>query len=169
MTEMRDLGIVYITGGASGLGAAVVEAVAAAGGKPAVLDRVEPQSGVPHAVTDVADSAAVASSVEELVRTVGPPDAVVTAAGTDSCGPLATVPAEDWERVIRVNLIGTAAVVRACLPHLERSRGTVVTIGSTLGLKAAGTPLPTARRSSASSASRARSRPSVAIRWVSHC
>jgi NAD(P)-dependent dehydrogenase (short-subunit alcohol dehydrogenase family) len=63
---------------------------------------------------------------------------VVTAAGTDSCGPLATVPAEDWERVIRVNLIGTAAVVRACLPHLERSRGTVVTIGSTLGLRAAG-------------------------------
>ena len=46
--------------------------------------------------------------------------------------PLATVPAEDWERVIRVNLIGTAAVA-ACLPHLERSRGTVVTIGSTWG------------------------------------
>ncbi len=138
MTELRDLGIVYVTGGASGLGAAVVEAVAAAGGKPAVLDRVAPESGVPHAITDVADTAAVAASVDELVRTVGPPDAVVTAAGTDSCGPLATVPAEDWERVIRVNLIGTAAVVRACLPHVERSHGTVVTIGSTLGLRAAG-------------------------------
>lgn len=35
-----------------------------------------------------------------------------------------------------VNLLGTAAVVRAALPHLERSRGKVITVGSTLGLKA---------------------------------
>jgi NAD(P)-dependent dehydrogenase (short-subunit alcohol dehydrogenase family) len=63
---------------------------------------------------------------------------VVTAAGTDACGPLATVPAEDWERTIKVNLIGTAAVVRAALPHLERAHGRVVTVGSTLGLRAAG-------------------------------
>jgi len=35
-----------------------------------------------------------------------------------------------------VNLLGTAAVVRAALPHLARSRGTVVTVASTLGLRA---------------------------------
>jgi short-subunit dehydrogenase len=38
--------------------------------------------------------------------------------------------------VIKVNLLGTAAVVRAALPYLERSRGTVVTCASTLGIKA---------------------------------
>jgi NAD(P)-dependent dehydrogenase (short-subunit alcohol dehydrogenase family) len=41
-----------------------------------------------------------------------------------------------WERVVRVNLFGTAAVVRASLPHLERSSGRVVTVASTLGLRA---------------------------------
>jgi NAD(P)-dependent dehydrogenase (short-subunit alcohol dehydrogenase family) len=47
------------------------------------------------------------------------------------------VPFADWERVVRVNLIGTAAVVRAALPFLEETRGRVVTVASTLGLRVA--------------------------------
>lgn len=134
----REIGTVFVTGGAGGLGAAVVDAVTKAGGTPAVIDLVAPSTDVPHAVADLSDSAAAAAAVEELVLQVGPPKAVVTAAGTDACGPLAEVPVETWERVIRVNLLGTAAVVRACLPHLEGNRGTVVTVASTLGLKAVG-------------------------------
>jgi NAD(P)-dependent dehydrogenase (short-subunit alcohol dehydrogenase family) len=137
----RALGTVYVTGGSSGLGAAVVAAVAAAGGTPAVIDRVPPWAapgGVAHAVADLADSAAAAEAVRALVDSVGPPTAVVTAAGTDACGPLSGVDTQTWERVVRVNLFGTVAVIRACLPHLERSRGTVVTVASTLGLKAVG-------------------------------
>jgi NADP-dependent 3-hydroxy acid dehydrogenase YdfG len=134
----RQLGTVYVTGGASGLGAAVVDAVEKAGGTPALIDRVAPPSGARHVVADLADSAAAAAAVDQLVREVGPPSAVVTAAGTDACGPLAEVPVDTWENVIRVNLLGTAAVVRACLPHLEACRGTVVTVASTLGLKAVG-------------------------------
>jgi NAD(P)-dependent dehydrogenase (short-subunit alcohol dehydrogenase family) len=134
----RQLGTVYVTGGASGLGAAVAEAVDKAGGTAAVIDRVPPPSGLPHAVADLADFGAAAAAVDELVQRVGPPAAVVTAAGTDACGPLSEVPVDTWERVVRVNLLGTAAVVRACLPHLEASRGTVVTVASTLGLKAVG-------------------------------
>jgi NAD(P)-dependent dehydrogenase (short-subunit alcohol dehydrogenase family) len=61
---------------------------------------------------------------------------VVTAAGTDACGDFLDVDAEAWERVVKINLIGTAAVVRAALPHLERSQGRVVTVASTLGLRA---------------------------------
>lgn len=129
---------VYVTGAASGLGQAVARAVVKAGGAVAVLDRAEPEGDLPHVVVDLADARAAESAVAELATRYGPPTAVVTAAGTDACGPLATVPAEDWERTIMVNLIGTAAVVRAALPHLERVHGTVVTIGSTLGLRAAG-------------------------------
>ena len=134
----RDIGTVYVTGGSSGLGAAVVAAVGEAGGTPAVIDLAPPAADVPYALADLADSAAAARAVEELVDQVGPPDAVVTAAGTDACGPLTGVDVESWERVVRVNLLGTAAVVRASLPHLEVRRGTVVTVGSTLGLKALG-------------------------------
>jgi NAD(P)-dependent dehydrogenase (short-subunit alcohol dehydrogenase family) len=46
------------------------------------------------------------------------------------------VPTADWELVVRVNLLATAAVIRAALPHLRRSNGRVVTVASTLGLRA---------------------------------
>jgi NAD(P)-dependent dehydrogenase (short-subunit alcohol dehydrogenase family) len=127
---------VFVTGGSSGLGAAVAAAVAKGGGTPAVVDLVAPASDVAHVLADLADSAAAARAVEELVSQVGPPSAIVTAAGIDACGPLEAVEVEAWERVVRVNLLGTAAVVRACLPHLLQRRGRVVTVASTLGLRA---------------------------------
>jgi NAD(P)-dependent dehydrogenase (short-subunit alcohol dehydrogenase family) len=138
MTRERELGTVYVTGGSSGLGAAVARAVDKAGGTPAVIDRVAPPFDVAFSIADLSDSAAAAAAVADLARRVGPPNAVVTAAGIDACGPLGDVPVEAWEQVVRVNLFGTAAVVRACLPHLEACRGTVVTVASTLGLRAVG-------------------------------
>jgi NAD(P)-dependent dehydrogenase (short-subunit alcohol dehydrogenase family) len=133
---MRSLGTVLITGGASGLGAATVEAVGQAGGRPLVLDRVAPDGGVEHALADLADRQATERAVAELASRAGGLDGVFTAAGIDACGPLDEVPADEWERVVQVNLLGTARVVRAALPFLERSGGTVVTCASTLGLKA---------------------------------
>jgi NAD(P)-dependent dehydrogenase (short-subunit alcohol dehydrogenase family) len=134
---MKSLGTVLITGGASGLGAATVAAVRDAGGRPLVLDRVAPADGVEHELADLADRQATERAVAELVeRAGGGLDGVFTAAGIDACGPLGEVPADEWERVVQVNLLGTARVVRAALPYLERSGGTVVTCASTLGLKA---------------------------------
>lgn len=133
----QALGTILITGGSSGLGAATAAAVQAAGGKPLVLDRVEPESDIAFEQVDLADSAAAAAAVEAVVKAAGGElDGVFTAAGVDSCGPLDQVPVEAWERVIRVNLLGTAAVVRAALPYLRRRRGRVVTCASTLGIKA---------------------------------
>ena len=135
----QALGTILITGGSSGLGAATAAAVQAAGGTPLVLDRVEPESDVTYEQVDLADSAAAAAAVDAVVKAAGGQlDGVFTAAGIDSCGPLDQVPIDDWERVIRVNLLGTAAVVRAALPYLKRSHGRVVTCASTLGIKAVG-------------------------------
>jgi NAD(P)-dependent dehydrogenase (short-subunit alcohol dehydrogenase family) len=131
------LGTILITGGASGLGAATAAAVQAAGGTPLVLDRVQPTESVAYQQVDLADTGAAAAAVDAVVKASGGRlDGVFTAAGIDACGRLDEVPAEDWERVIRVNLLGTAAVVRAALPYLRRSHGRVVTCASTLGIKA---------------------------------
>lgn len=135
---MREIGTVIVTGGSSGLGAAVVTAVGKAGGTAGVIDRVSPGDEVAYSLADVADSAGAERAVAELIGRIGAPTAVVTAAGVDACGPLAEVDVDSWERVVRVNLLGTAAVVRACLPYLQRVRGTVVTVGSTLGVNAVG-------------------------------
>lgn len=131
-----ELGTVVVTGGASGLGAAVARAVGQAGGTAVVLDRMKPPFEVAHEVVDLADTRAAEAAVSSIARDRNGIDAVVTSAGTDFCGKLSEVPAEAWERVVMVNLLGTVAVIRAALPHLERVRGKVVTIGSTLGLKA---------------------------------
>jgi NADP-dependent 3-hydroxy acid dehydrogenase YdfG len=113
-----------------------VLAVQRAGGRPLVLDRVTPGPEVEHVVVDLADRPAVEAAVADLAHRAGRVDGVVTAAGIDRCGTLADVAAEEWERVVAVNLLGTVSVVRAALPHLQRSQGTVVTVASTLGLKA---------------------------------
>jgi NAD(P)-dependent dehydrogenase (short-subunit alcohol dehydrogenase family) len=133
---VRTLGNVLITGGASGLGAATAHAVREAGGTPLVLDLEAPAPGISHELVDLADSSSAEQAVRNLVGNAGGTlDAVFTSAGMDACGPLGVVPTQVWERVVRVNLFGTVAVIRAALPWLERSRGTVVTCASTLGLK----------------------------------
>lgn len=131
-------GPVIVTGGASGLGAAVVDAVEKAGGTPVVLDRAAPARDVASVRVDLADGRAAEDAVRRVAEEHGGLSAVVTAGGTDACGPLTGVSAADWERVVMVNLLGTAAVVRAAVPALEASGGKVVTVASTLGYRAVG-------------------------------
>jgi NAD(P)-dependent dehydrogenase (short-subunit alcohol dehydrogenase family) len=119
----------------------VAGSIAAAGGRPLLLDRVpvepDPQlADAPSVVADLADGRASEAAIGRLIAEVGGLDGVVTAAGTDRCGPMADVPAEEWERVVGVNLLGTAAVIRAALPALTASRGRIVTVASTLGVRA---------------------------------
>ncbi|MCE5291931.1 MAG: SDR family oxidoreductase [Nocardiaceae bacterium] len=136
-TTSGRLGNVLITGGASGLGAATVTAVAEAGGTALVLDVTAPANAEFSALVDVADTESVQRAVDDVVaRAGGTLDAVFTAAGIDAGGDLDTVDADKWEQVIKVNLLGTAATIRAALPYLIKSRGQVVTCASTLGLRA---------------------------------
>jgi len=132
----RPLGTVLVTGGSSGLGAAVAAAVRDGGGTPVVLDLRPPADGLAYRKVDLSRPREAEAAVRAAIEAHGGLDGVVTAAGTDACGDILDVDPEAWDRVVMVNLLGTAAVVRAALPALERSRGRVVTVASTLGLRA---------------------------------
>ena len=135
--NLSNPGRVLVTGGGSGLGAAVVRAVTEAGGTAVVLDRdISSVTEAKAFEVDVADRAAVEAAVREAAESLGGLDAVVTAAGIDRCGRLEDVAAQEWEKVIGVNLLGTVSVIRAALPYLLESHGRAVTVASSLGIKA---------------------------------
>jgi NAD(P)-dependent dehydrogenase (short-subunit alcohol dehydrogenase family) len=135
IAHRRLSGTFIVSGAASGLGLAVAESIRTAGGLPVSFDLRTPPDSLEHRAVDIADTAAVEDAVRSVAATHGPLAGVVANAGIDACGSFSDVPAQDWERVIRVNLIGTAALVRAALPHMIE-HGHIVTVASTLGLRA---------------------------------
>ena len=135
MTDTTTM-TVLVTGGSSGLGAAVVDAVIKAGGRPYVIDRQPPADGIPWVECDLADTRAAEAATREVIAQAGGLTGVVTAAGMDVPGALADIPGETWDRIVTIDLLSTAAVIRAAIPALTESHGTAVTIASTLGVKA---------------------------------
>lgn len=145
-TTATGIGTVLVTGGASGLGRAVCRAVADAGGTPLVVDLRPSPDGFDGDTVDLADPRRAEDAIGRLIERHGGLDAVVTAAATDRPSDFDELDGASWDRIVTVNLLGTAAVVRAALPALRASRGTVVTVASTLGLRT----LPAATAYSAS-------------------
>ena len=135
---MHDqLGTVLVTGGASGLGRAVAQAVEKGGGRPLVVDLAEPTDDFDHVTVDLVRTRETERAVDELARRNGGLDAVVTAAATDVPSDFEELDGDTWDRVVQVNLLGTAAVLRASLPWLRQSEHPrIVTVASTLGLRA---------------------------------
>jgi len=132
----RASGVVVVTGGSSGLGAAVARAVAGHGGTPVVLDVRKPDDPWGFEDVDLSCSEEAEAAVQRVAEREGRLDAVVTCAGIDVPGRLVDTPAKVWDRIVAVNLLGTVAVVRAALPYLSRDGGAIVTIASTLGHRA---------------------------------
>jgi NAD(P)-dependent dehydrogenase (short-subunit alcohol dehydrogenase family) len=126
---------VIVTGGSSGLGAALCRRLDKLGAAVVSLDRTA-GGEVETLEVDLADTAAAAAATRLALDRLGAVDAVVCCAGTDVPGPLVEVAPETWDRVVAVNLLGTAAVIRGALPSLEEARGRVVTVASTLGHRA---------------------------------
>jgi 2-dehydro-3-deoxy-L-rhamnonate dehydrogenase (NAD+) len=122
------LGTVLVTGGASGVGAAVADALLEAGGTPVVLDRMPAQTRFEQAQVDLDAPRFAETAVREVAAAHPDLRGVVSAANLDAPGPIGDVDAEAWDRAVRVNVIGTAAVVRAALPALERNGGRLVAV-----------------------------------------
>ena len=123
-----------VTGGASGLGAATARALAAAGGKVAVADVNEKAAAEVAAsikgvavACDVADSASGEAAVKKAAAAHGPARILVNCAGVGPAkrivGREGPMPLADYERVIRINLIGTFNMMRlvaAAMQAVER-------------------------------------------------
>lgn len=130
-----DRPCVIVTGGSSGLGAAVASALLEEGSYPVVLDRNPPRDDVAHEIVDLVDTRQSERVVTRVAERCGGIDAIVTCAAMDKPGDFELTDGETWDRIVAANLLGTAAVVRAALPFLVRSRGKIVTVASTLGLR----------------------------------
>ncbi|WP_258040218.1 SDR family oxidoreductase [Streptomyces sp. SM9] len=80
---------------------------------------------------DVTDEAALRGAARSVAERMGPASVVVANAGIAAAGPFATTEAALWDRVIAVNLLGSAATARAFLPQLLRTRGYLLQVAST--------------------------------------
>ena len=144
MTGRLDGKAAMITGGAGGIGSATAAVFAGEGARVAIVD-LDPDtlrraSGeiAGEAVTIAADISRedeAFRAVDEAVEALGGLDILVNNAGVREYGPLAERPAESWERIIAVNLMGTANCTRAALPHLRRAPdGNIVNVSSVFGV-----------------------------------
>jgi meso-butanediol dehydrogenase / (S,S)-butanediol dehydrogenase / diacetyl reductase len=136
---------VIVTGGGTGIGAAVARLLTAGGDRVAILGRragplraVAAQTGALDLVCDVGDAGQVAASVGAVVDRFGRLDGLVLNAGIMLPGGLADLPGPDWDAMLAVNLTGAFHTVKAALPHLLARRGAVVAVASIAALRAAG-------------------------------
>jgi NAD(P)-dependent dehydrogenase (short-subunit alcohol dehydrogenase family) len=115
--------VAVVTGGASGIGAAIATRLTAAGAQVGVLDlTVEsvPEETVGF-TADVTDDASVRAAVAAVVDRWGRLDVVVNNAGIGAQGTVEDNDDDEWHRVLDVNLVGMVRVTRAALPALRRS------------------------------------------------
>lgn len=148
MTSL-DTKVALVTGSGSGIGRAIASGLAARGAKVAVLDLdlaaaeetvalIEAAGGAAVAVpVDIADEGSVRAALAATVEAFGRLDIAVNNAGVPSTGQeVATITAEAWERVVRINLTGTFFSMKHEIPELLRGGGAIVNVASNGGLYA---------------------------------
>jgi 2-hydroxycyclohexanecarboxyl-CoA dehydrogenase len=124
----------FVTGGAQGIGAAIVRCFAAAGARVVIADidttsanALAKDTGASAVRLDVADSGKVQAAMAEC----GPFDIVVNNAGIDQHAFFTETTAADWKKLIGVNLVGVLACTHAALPAMQRARfGRIINITS---------------------------------------
>ncbi|MFG1809503.1 SDR family oxidoreductase [Streptomyces sp. NPDC049040] len=137
---LHDGKVAVVTGAARGIGAAVARELAARGMRLVLLGReLESLRKVANSLpgtsccieADVTDEASIQGSARSVAERLGPVSVVVANAGIAAAGSFATCDAALWNRVIEVNLIGSAVTARVFLPQLLQTRGYLLQVAST--------------------------------------
>lgn len=130
---------ILVTGGSTGLGAALAVACRRAGASVGILARsaerlgaVADATGAVGVAADVGDPDAASRAVEEIAARLGGLDGLVNNAGVMLHSPVGAGYARDWEEILRINVLGTLHVTHAALPHLRAAADAdLMTIAST--------------------------------------
>jgi NAD(P)-dependent dehydrogenase (short-subunit alcohol dehydrogenase family) len=134
VSERFDGRVALVTGGSTGIGAAVVERLVAEGAAVVACARHEPATpfdgDVVFVTADVTDAADMARVVEVAIERHGRLDVVVANAGTGGAGPWPDEAIDDWQAILDLNLNGTMFTCRAAWPHLVDSAGAIVVVSS---------------------------------------
>ena len=133
MTDQAFVKVVLVTGGSSGIGAAICTRLAAEGHRVYGTGRkVDRQPHGYHLVAmDITDTASVQRGVEQVLREAGRIDVVVNNAGLGIQGPAEDIAPELALEVLNTNLMGAHRVCQAVLPGMrDRRRGLVIHITS---------------------------------------
>jgi 3-oxoacyl-[acyl-carrier protein] reductase len=119
-----------VTGGAQGIGAAIVERMEASGANVRVWDIAAKKDPV-----DVSDPAAVEKATARALLELGKIDVLVNNAGIAGLNsPTVEYPVDEWERVLKVNLTSQFLCCRAVAPHMVKAKyGRIVNIASIAG------------------------------------
>ncbi|WP_136054292.1 SDR family oxidoreductase [Microbacterium sp. K24] len=133
--------VAIVTGGASGIGAAIAQRLHADGAQIAVLDRDTSGADAAFAAftADVSDRASVDAAVAAVAEQFGRIDIVVNNAGIGATGDVSANNDDEWARVLSINVTGIARVTSAALPWLRKSPSPAIcntaSIASTTGLQ----------------------------------
>ena len=121
--------LALVTGASTGIGRACATHLAVLGFHvlAGVRDPADAPDGLEPLQLDVTSETDVAAAAERVGAEL---HVLVNNAGIAISGPVEVVPAEEWRRVIDVNLLGQVAVTRALLPAILRARGRVVNMSS---------------------------------------
>lgn len=125
--------VALVTGGRSGIGQAIARRLAADGVRVFTAQRGEDAEFV-SIPADFTDAAAPAAVVADVVARTGRLDMLVNNAGIMQEARAEEMSLADWERMLRVNLTAPFLLIKAALPHLRVTRGSIVNIGSIEGL-----------------------------------
>ncbi|WP_166848023.1 SDR family NAD(P)-dependent oxidoreductase [Isoptericola sp. BMS4] len=135
--------VVVVTGGGTGIGAAVAERFAAEGAhvavlgrRPEPLERVAEATGALPVVADAADAASVRAAVSKVRERFGRLDVLVANAGGHGFAAVLDTDDAAWDASLRANLTTAFTTARECLPDLMETRGQIVVVSSLAGLAA---------------------------------